>query len=171
VLRRWGDLGTILRQLQEKIKLPFQRGEKRRGFVPTRDVCLPGGVVRITGGVGRLAVPLPSHTTMALEFGGGREKLPRMTQPQLNTQQTAALTRFRAVNHIEESIRGGVSVAEALREAAYAPGRTEADAATRFGAWKTGSTHIARAAFPLCRVRNGLTRDPSVRWMTPRGPG
>ena len=32
VLRRWGDLRTILRQLQEKIKLPFQRGEKRRGL-------------------------------------------------------------------------------------------------------------------------------------------
>jgi len=32
VLRRLGDLGTILRQLQEKIKLPFQRPEKRRGL-------------------------------------------------------------------------------------------------------------------------------------------
>lgn len=68
-----------------------------------------------------MAVLALSHTTMALVLGEGREKLPRMTQPQLNTQQTAALTRFRAVNHIEEAIRGGVSVAEALREAALRP--------------------------------------------------
>ena len=32
VLGRLGDLGTILRQLQEKIKLPFLGGEKRRGL-------------------------------------------------------------------------------------------------------------------------------------------
>jgi len=32
VLSRLGNLGTILRQLQEKIKLPFRRGEKRRGL-------------------------------------------------------------------------------------------------------------------------------------------
>ena len=55
---------------------------------------------------------------MALVVDEGRENLPRMTQERLNTHQTAALTRFRAVNHIEERIRGGLSVAEALREAA-----------------------------------------------------
>lgn len=78
-------------------------------------------MVRIEGGVRRLAVLELSHTPIPLEVGEGREKLPRMTQEQLNTQQTAALTRFRAVNHIEESIRGGESVAEALREAAVRP--------------------------------------------------
>lgn len=31
-LHRLGDLRTILRQLQEKIKLPFRRGETRRGL-------------------------------------------------------------------------------------------------------------------------------------------
>ena len=35
--------------------------------------------------------------------------------------ETAALTRFRAVNYIEERIRGGVSTAAALREAALRP--------------------------------------------------
>jgi len=37
------------------------------------------------------------------------------------TQETDALTRFRAVNHIEEAIRGGLSLAAALREAAARP--------------------------------------------------
>ena len=36
-------------------------------------------------------------------------------------RETAALTRFRAVNYIEERIRGGVSTAAALREAAVRP--------------------------------------------------
>jgi putative transposase len=35
--------------------------------------------------------------------------------------ETAALTRFRAINHIEETIRGGASTAAALREAALRP--------------------------------------------------
>lgn len=38
-----------------------------------------------------------------------------------NMHETAALTRFKAVNHIEELIRGGVSTAAALREAAQRP--------------------------------------------------
>ena len=44
----------------------------------------------------------------------------------VSTQETLALTRFRAVNHMEEAIRGGLSVASALREAAVRPWPDEA---------------------------------------------
>ena len=44
-----------------------------------------------------------------------------MKEQLLKPQQTAALTRFRVVNHLEESIRGGLGIAEALREAASRP--------------------------------------------------
>jgi transposase InsO family protein len=44
-----------------------------------------------------------------------------MKKDTVETQETGALTRFRAVNHIEEMIRGGGSLADALREAALRP--------------------------------------------------
>lgn len=44
-----------------------------------------------------------------------------MKHDTVETRETVALTRFRAVNHIEEAIRGGQSIASALREAAARP--------------------------------------------------
>ncbi len=41
-----------------------------------------------------------------------------MKKQPADMHETAALTRFKAVNHIEERIRGGASIAAALREAA-----------------------------------------------------
>ncbi|MBT5606050.1 MAG: DDE-type integrase/transposase/recombinase [Lentisphaerae bacterium] len=44
-----------------------------------------------------------------------------MKDIQLNDPQTVALTRFKAVNTIEEHVRSGISLAQALREAAVCP--------------------------------------------------
>jgi putative transposase len=44
-----------------------------------------------------------------------------MKNDTFEAQATVALTRFRAVNHIEEAIRGGICLAAVLREAALRP--------------------------------------------------
>jgi transposase InsO family protein len=67
-----------------------------------------------------------SHKTLLCSLPEGFEKLLCMKTNQKNTQQTVALTKFKAVNWIEEQLRNGCRLASVLRQASLCPWPDEA---------------------------------------------